>query len=176
MSRIYLAGPEVFHPDAVALGAKKKAICTRYGLVGVFPLDVPVDIQGRPGKEQGMIIALKDLTLLRSCDATIVNLSPYLGPSMDSGSAVELGFMAGLGRPVWGYTNEAKLFGDRVADLVPSGWEVERFGLVDNLMIEGTIDQCGGQVFRPDDTLEFDDLSVFERCVAALADSLKTST
>ena len=37
--RVYLAGPEVFLSNAREIGALKRAICERYGLVGVFPAD-----------------------------------------------------------------------------------------------------------------------------------------
>jgi hypothetical protein len=37
--RVYLAGPEVFLADARAIGDRKRAICTRYGLFGIFPGD-----------------------------------------------------------------------------------------------------------------------------------------
>ena len=37
--RVYLAGPEVFLSNAREIGALKRAICERHGLVGVFPAD-----------------------------------------------------------------------------------------------------------------------------------------
>ena len=37
--RVYLAGPEVFLSNAREIGVRKRAICERYGLVGVFPGD-----------------------------------------------------------------------------------------------------------------------------------------
>ena len=36
-TRVYLAGPEVFLANARAIGARKQAICARYGLCGIFP-------------------------------------------------------------------------------------------------------------------------------------------
>ena len=38
-TRIYLAGPEVFLPDAREIADAKKAICRAHGLEGVFPAD-----------------------------------------------------------------------------------------------------------------------------------------
>jgi nucleoside 2-deoxyribosyltransferase len=35
--RVYLAGPEVFLANAREIGVRKRAICERYGLVGIFP-------------------------------------------------------------------------------------------------------------------------------------------
>jgi nucleoside 2-deoxyribosyltransferase len=38
--RVFLAaGPEVFLSNAREVGARKRAICERHGLVGVFPAD-----------------------------------------------------------------------------------------------------------------------------------------
>ena len=37
--RVYLAGPDVFLANARDIGARKRAICERHGLIGVFPGD-----------------------------------------------------------------------------------------------------------------------------------------
>jgi nucleoside 2-deoxyribosyltransferase len=65
---------------------------------------------------------------MQSCDALIVNLTPFRGPSADVGSAYEMGFMRALRRPIFAYTNDDRPFLDRVADfcggtvrLPPSG-------------------------------------------------------
>jgi nucleoside 2-deoxyribosyltransferase len=56
--RIYLAGPEVFLPDALAVGAHKVAVCAEFGLQGVFPLDAGLDLASlasrrRRGRSRG---------------------------------------------------------------------------------------------------------------------------
>src|SRR5262245_47669063 len=38
-ARIYLAGPDVFLPDAAAVLAAKRKLCADYGFVGVAPVD-----------------------------------------------------------------------------------------------------------------------------------------
>lgn len=174
MTRIYLAGPDVFHPDAIALGEAKKVICARYGFEGVFPFDKTADTEGLSLREAGLAIADKDIGLLRSCDVAVVNLTPYPQDTMDPGSAVELGLMAGLGRPVWGYTNTAEAVETRLQQVRRDGWLAESFGLVDNLMVEGTIRMAGGQTFRPAQTLRFEDMSVFETCIEALLQGFAT--
>src|SRR5687767_1315317 len=103
--RIYLAGPEVFLPDAIAMGARKAAMCATYGLAGVFPLDAQLGLAGLPKAEAARRISEANEGLMRSCDALIANLTPFRGVSMDSGTAFEVGFMRALGRPVLGYTN-----------------------------------------------------------------------
>ena len=39
--RAYLAGPDVFHPEATALGARKLALCRDFGLLGLYPGEGP---------------------------------------------------------------------------------------------------------------------------------------
>ena len=47
---VYLAGPEVFLIDAVAVGQCKKALCSQYGFKGLFPFDndISADDAGTP--------------------------------------------------------------------------------------------------------------------------------
>ena len=33
---LYLAGPDVFHPDAAGLGRAKQALCAAYGFRGLY--------------------------------------------------------------------------------------------------------------------------------------------
>ena len=49
MIRIYLAGPEVFLPNATEIGEQKKRICEERGCVGVYPLDHELALDGLSG-------------------------------------------------------------------------------------------------------------------------------
>ncbi|WP_161555915.1 nucleoside 2-deoxyribosyltransferase [Mangrovicoccus ximenensis] len=168
--RIYLAGPDVFHPAAEALGAEKKAVCASFGLAGVFPLDELVPGDGLSPRRHGLAIAAKDMRLIRSCGAALVNLSPYLGTSMDAGTAVELGLIAGLGIPAFGYSCDPRPFEARAADNLPGpDWRAERFGLCDNLMVEGAIEATGGRVLLPEAPCAFEDPGPFRMAAQALA-------
>ena len=137
--RAYLAGPEVFLPDAIAVGEAKKAICADHGIEGVYPLDGPA-LAFEPGA-----IFDRCIEHLDACDLVIANLTPFRGPSMDVGTAVEMGYALGAGKPVFGYTNVADDYRARVAD---DGLFVEDFGLADNLMCEGAVGRHGGTVVR----------------------------
>jgi nucleoside 2-deoxyribosyltransferase len=114
--RIYLAGPAVFLANARDIGARKRAICERHGLVGVFPGDEedPCD-PTLPPAEQGLAISRAMERVMRGCDAMIVNLTPFRGPSADVGSAYETGFMRALDRPIFAYSNDGRSFPDRIA-------------------------------------------------------------
>src|SRR5512138_113602 len=64
--RIYLAGPEVFLPDALAVGARKAALCAQHGLEGVFPLDAQLDLSGLAKPEAARRISEGNERLMRS--------------------------------------------------------------------------------------------------------------
>ncbi len=157
-SRIYLAGPEVFLPDARRWGAEKARLAAEAGFAGCFPLDQELDLGGLPKREQARRIALANEALMRSCDLLIANMTPFRGVSMDPGTAFEIGFMRALGRPVLGYTNvtpdlkaraEAwRRRGIPAGDTDRADVEIEDFGLAENLMMEIAIQETGGVVVR----------------------------
>lgn len=170
MTRAYLAGPEVFLPNAVAIGEAKKDICAEHGLVGVFPFD---DLDGvTPPVDDGIAIFEHCIAHLDACDLVIANLTPFRGASMDVGTAVEIGYALGGGMPVFGYTNDARDYADRFAP--EPGWLIERFGFVDNLMVEGTVRRHGAVVRTTvggDAAAVLADLTGFRTVVAQVANS-----
>ena len=156
--RLYLAGPEVFLPDALALARTKVELCDRHGFEGVFPKDQSLNLAGLPKREQARRIAAANEALMRTCAGLIANLTPFRGVSMDVGTAFEVGFMRALGRPVLGYTNVVTEYRRRVdmyrkQDVEMPGADapdvaVEDFDLAENLMIEAAIIASGAQVIR----------------------------
>jgi nucleoside 2-deoxyribosyltransferase len=186
--RVYLAGPDVFFPDPLAWAARKKAICERHGLIGVSPLD---DLADEPAEWAGFPlwrqIAMRNEAHMRSCQGLIANLTPFRGPSADVGTVYEVGFARALGLQLFGYATTAKLFlprtltalGDTAQGRPDGSWHdgdgllVEQFGLFDNLMIEGGIVGSGG-VLITGEADRWSDLALFERCVQAAADALRS--
>jgi nucleoside 2-deoxyribosyltransferase len=193
--KIYLAGPEVFLRDPEEIGRAKVAVCALHGLDGRFPLAADGSAEQTPLslEECGYAIFRANEALMRECDALIANLTPLRGPSMDVGTAFEIGFMSGLGRPVFGYTNSHLPLFDRTLKFDRKGFRrrkgagpgvvfedtdqlaVEQFGFVDNLMIDGALHESGGVIVarktkRRD---RYTDLSAFEECVAAAAEILR---
>ena len=187
MPRVYLAGPEVFLPDALAVGARKAVLCTAHGLEGVFPLDAGLDLSGLAKPEQALRISAANEGLMRSCDAVIANLTPFRGVSMDAGTAFEVGFMRALGRPVLGYTNVTADYRARseayrrsvpqaaLLDADRPEAEIEDFEGAENLMIEVAIVASGGLVVRTAVPAgqEMRDLAGFEACLAQAAEILR---
>ena len=175
--RLYLAGPEVFLPDATAMGQAKQALCRRFGFEGVFPLDASLDLTGLPKREQARRIAQANEAAMLSCAALIANLTPFRGASMDAGTAFEVGFMRALGRPVLGYTNVVADYRRRAEayrrthvsapDTDAPDVAIEDFDLAENLMIEVAILASGGEVIRRGVPAgrEMRDLAGFEACL-----------
>lgn len=170
MTRVYLAGPDVFHPDAVALGRRKKAICEKFGLTGVYPLDNDLPLDGLSPHAQGMAIYHANIALMQGCDAAIANMTPFRGPSCDAGTAFEIGYMRALGRLVFAYSNVAATFTERSTGL--DGYAVERFNMTDNLMLDGAVVDSGSRPVAGQAKDAFTDLSVFQRCVESLREAL----
>ena len=108
---------------------------------------------------------------MERADLVIANLTPFRGPSADAGTLVELGWFLGRGLPVFGYSNDPTMFGERskrhvaaVPDRLP-GIAVEGFDL------PGAVETGGCAVMLPAASAfpAFDDLATFERCVAQAA-------
>jgi nucleoside 2-deoxyribosyltransferase len=191
--RVYLAGPDVFLRDAEQWAERRQAICARHGLVALSPLDVPDQPVDRPDLPEWRQIALRNEALIRSADAMIANLTPFRGPSADAGTAYEVGLMRALDRPVFGYSMCAAPFTQRAHEFVTArgdlvtgqfgdwrdadGMLIEPFGLSDNLMLEAAIVDSGGRLIVEEiaPNARWTDLSVFERCVQAVAAALRLS-
>jgi len=177
--RIYLAGPEVFLPDPLALGAAKKAICARHGMEGVFPLDAPAPMPSGPPDWRRIHAANE--AHIQGCDALVANLTPFRGIAADPGTVFELGYMRGLGRPVFGYTHAPEDYRARIVSARQEadhwrdaeGLEIEDFGLAENLMLEGAIAASGGVMLRAPAPLGWTDLSLFEQCLRVLHQRLR---
>lgn len=174
--KIYLAGPEVFLPDARAIGLRKKSLCEEFGFVGFVPLDH--DLAAAPGEKMDEKIFSANVALMRVADAGIFNLTPFRGVNADLGTAFELGFFAALGKPVFAYTNNSAPLFERVAAAhgvqgAPGGefcdaqgLLIENFANADNLMLDGALKAQGRRVVRPDVTLPgCGDLTGFMACL-----------
>ena len=181
IKRVYLAGPDVFLPDAPHRGERLKRVCARHGLLGVFPLD---PLAGEPAEWAALplarAIARRNEAHIRGCDALIANLTPFRGPGADGGTAYELGFARALGRPVFGWSNAAGSYLERCAHWPgavrvgaawrdPDGLEIEAFDLPDNLMMACAVAEAGTDVVGRGSGAELSDLVAYERCVALAA-------
>lgn len=186
--RVYLAGPDVFYPDAPAIAARKREICARYGLEGCFPLDNVVALDAPTPAENAFRINDANIELMNSCDAIIANMTPFRGPGMDGGTAFEMGYMRAQGKVIVGYTNDGREYAVRVKNTSRAirargngtfedqdGLLIEDFGLADNLMMHCGAMRSGGDVVVGNaGALELQtSLEAFEHACALLAEKLR---
>jgi nucleoside 2-deoxyribosyltransferase len=183
--KIYLAGPDVFLPDAMEIGRRKLDLCTRHGLTGLYPLDNAVDLAAKAASLQ---IFRGNEAMMQSADAIIANLTPFRGPGADAGTVYELGYMAARGKLCLGYSNDPSSYADRVREFTEvtaqagrlidaQGLTVEDFGLTDNLMMIHALDQYGCALVTPRQKPAdiWHDLSAFETCVRLAAERLASA-
>lgn len=160
---IYLAGPEVFLKDPVAAGEQKKALIRAvqnknswpFELVGLYPMDNVIE-DFKPNVATGMRIYHANLELMHKADFIAANMVRFRGPSMDVGTAFEMGFMAGSNKPVFAYYESKPFYGSNekpaplhkrvqqhwgLSKTDPSldkdGIHIENFDMSDNLMMIG---------------------------------------
>jgi len=185
MTKVYLAGPDVFLPDAVEIGRRKAEICARHGLIGLYPLDNAIDLSARDASLN--IFGGNEAMMIEAC-AIIANLTPFRGPGADAGTVYELGYMAGRGKLCLGYCNDPMHYTDRVRKFTTvekqdgrlvdaDGLTVEDFGLSDNLMMIHALDQHGCALVTPRQAPAdlWHDLTAFETCVSMAAERLRSA-
>jgi nucleoside 2-deoxyribosyltransferase len=179
--KVYLAGPDVFLPNATELAEHKQRICREHGFEGVSAVDVDRQAGARRGRRRGWWISQCNEQRLRECDLLIANMTPFRGPSLDVGTAFEMGFMRALNRPVLGYTNAATDFRQRTLAWLGKGWSkrrdgscidadgmlVENYRMADNLMLEGAVLSSGAEVIcrSVEAAKRWTDLDGFVACV-----------
>jgi hypothetical protein len=79
--KIYLAGPDVFRPDAESWANSARELCRQYGFEALTPLD---HCETEPRK-----ICEGNLELIRKAQMVVANLNPFRGAEPDSGTAFE---------------------------------------------------------------------------------------
>ena len=185
--KLYLAGPEVFLPEAIEIGRIKKELCARYGIEGLYPFDNEVSPQ--PGEAVDRVIYRANIAMIRAADGGIFNLTPFRGPSADVGTVFELGFLSASGKAAFGYTNRTEDLLARVRNSFevrrdpageawrdPSLMSVEDFGNADNLMIDACLAEQGRPLVRVEARADelFAALDGFEACLRLAAREFAT--
>lgn len=143
--RIYLAGPDVFRPDAQDHFVQLAAACEALGLLALLPADGN-ELSGSDALE--MRIYEANMRLLRSAHGVVANLACFRGLEPDSGTVFEVGAAVALGIPVVAYGVPEDSYAARARLALPceqdangvlrergTGIAIEDFGQPLNLML-----------------------------------------
>jgi len=185
---VYLAGPEVFLPDPLAPGVQKKALIASlnekhkwpFKLVGLYPMDNEIE-DFAANYSTGFKIYEANIALMDQAHFITANMVRFRGPSMDVGTAFEMGYMNGLGKPVFAYYDAKPFYGEdekpgiyaeRVKKYYPvskesgdkdvHGQSIEDFEMPDNLMMVGAMHSGKGEI-----------AASFEAVILQIAESIK---
>ena len=168
--KLYLAGPEIFLPNAKEHAAHQRALCEKHGFIGLHPMDNNVGLAGsafRIAKD----IYRGDVGQVRECDIVVANCNMFRGALVDDGTAYELGYGNALGKPSYGYIGKKIGYVNRITQNYP--WrDVEKgvradkdgyllcddFGTEINLMMQCGMVANGGRLVIGD----------FESCLRAI--------
>lgn len=144
---LYLAGPEVFLPDADAVVDEQRRICRELGLVPISPADKGLDDGDQTLPIPDRIFA-NNIDMIEAADAVVANIDPFRGPDPDAGTAFEVGYAHGRGKPIYLWTEDTSTASQRVERLHGplhtradgaladrDGLMVENFGGPVNLML-----------------------------------------
>lgn len=105
--KIYLAGFDVFYPDAITILQQKKRLCQKYGFIGLAPLDNEVDLsQSKATIRQRIYEA--NIALMNEADIFCVNLNAFRHGEPDSGTVFEIGYGVGLKKDVYVYVESSE--------------------------------------------------------------------
>lgn len=149
--KVYMAGPDVFLPNALEIAEQKKVILDSAGFEGIYPLDNSIEnADSLKPEELARCIYVANIEMIQACDIVLANLTPFRGPSADAGTVFEIGYGYALDKDIYAYSNVTEDFKARIeaynnepivtrddghlAD--KDGMSVENFGLIDNLMID----------------------------------------
>ena len=135
--KLYLAGPDVFRPDAAAWAGRVRELCRAARHEALIPHDDDIPATAAA-------IYRSNLQRIAAADAVLANLNPFRGAEPDSGTCVEIGYALALGKLVIGYADDLRPLRERLRASGPdadghyrdaAGHFVEDFGLPLNLML-----------------------------------------
>ncbi|MBI2463151.1 MAG: nucleoside 2-deoxyribosyltransferase [Candidatus Spechtbacteria bacterium] len=106
--KLYLAGPEVFLPNAVENAEIQRQLCRKYGFTPLHPMDNNSGIDFNGGMDTAMKIYRGDIQQIQQCHFVVANCNSFRGVCMDDGTAYELGYGNALGKPSYGYIRDLR--------------------------------------------------------------------
>lgn len=102
---VYIAGPDVFRPDAKAFYENATKMCHELQLRPLVPFDLTLT--------EPQAIFEHNCKLLRACHGVVANVNQFRGSEPDSGTCWEMGFAKALDKPVVGYLSDGSEVWDK---------------------------------------------------------------
>lgn len=174
--RLYLAGPEVFLPNAKEYAEWQRALCHKYDFEPLHPMDNNLDL-GEMDYSTAIRIYKGDVGQVRKCDIVVANCNPFRSVCViDDGTAYELGFGNALCKPSYGYIKKMECLVTRTIRDYPTelntvldlyvdneGYVVtDAFETSINLMMQCGMTETGGRLIEGD----------FEDCLRAIREDI----
>jgi len=106
MQKIYIAGPDVFEKNSIEIGKTLVDLSTKYGFIGLYPMDNVVDFSQSKHKIASDIFKA-NVKMIQDADIIIANLNSFRGKESDSGTVWECGYGHALGKKVYGYLQKS---------------------------------------------------------------------
>ena len=173
--KIYLAGPQVFRKDALEHAAWQREICTKYGFIGIHPMDNNIDFTDKTYKT-AEVIYHGDCRQIFECDITVADCNSFRGACIDDGTAYELGASnIGFWMPTYGYIDKLLPANEIIQQRFPcpEKWnnmlvDADGYLLVDdfetsiNLMMQCGMTDHGGRLIEGN----------FEACIRAIREDI----
>lgn len=151
--KVYLAGFDVFRPDAKQVFKELEAEAQRLGLTALSPADCDPLLEAASPQAIARHIYQCNLVKLSQADAVVANLGSFRGHEPDSGTVFEVGYAVAKQLPVVGYGVEPGSYAEKLGESKPlirdadgrlrerySGFLVEDFGYPLNLMLACSIE------------------------------------
>ena len=178
ISRLYLASPDAGYPGPADRMIRRALLAERRGFNLLAP--APPSAIAEPDEVTARALYAERVALMRQADAGLVNRTPLRGPEASSSTSFEMGFLAGLGKPVMGWMNLSDEIDADYRERVESWlgarqdedglWRdgedclIEDFGLPEGVMLWSEARRLF--LIVTDDPL--DDLTGFEMCLDAM--------
>lgn len=166
--KIYLAGPEVFLPNAVEHAEIQKQLCKKYNFIALHPMDNTIDLGNKDYKTAIQIYG-GNIKQIRECDIIVANCNPFRSVCvMDDGTAYELGFGNALNKPTYGYISNLEPLEDRTIREYTNKIDKDGYVVINdfttsiNLMMQCGMTNNGGRLIEGD----------FEECLKALREDI----
>lgn len=127
--KIYHAGPQVFEKDAIEIFEYRSTYVKN--ISPELELIVPFDLSLIEHEE----IKKKNVDMIKESHIIVADISPFLGYTMDPGTAYEIGYAEALDKEVYLYSNNQNSLIQRIPDDWIHNKNYENFDLAENLMI-----------------------------------------